>query len=68
MLLNKYVISIKRIIIEKFGFVPLKDYDFRYIQLLSHLHVGPYESMTYETNVIYLKLQFFNDIDAIIQL
>jgi hypothetical protein len=24
----------------KFGSVPLKDYNFRYIPLLSHLHVG----------------------------
>jgi hypothetical protein len=50
---------------EKFGSVPLKDYNFRYISLLSHLYVR--ESMTCGVNDIYLKLQSFNDIDPVIQ-
>jgi hypothetical protein len=30
----------------KFGSIPLKDHHFGSIPLLSHLHVGPHESMT----------------------
>jgi hypothetical protein len=50
----------------KFGFIPLKYHHFRYIPLLSHLHVGPHESMTCGVHSIYLKFGSFNGIDLIV--
>ena len=50
----------------KFGFISIKDYNFRYISLSSHLHMDSHESMMCEINGIYIKLQFFNGIDPII--
>jgi hypothetical protein len=50
----------------KFGSIPLKDHHFRSIPLLSHLHVGPHESMTCEVHGIYLKFGSFNGIDPIV--
>jgi hypothetical protein len=50
----------------KFRSIPLKDHHFRSIPLLSHLHVGPHESMTCEVHVIYLKFGSFNGIDPIV--
>jgi hypothetical protein len=49
----------------KFGSIPLKDHHFGSIPLLSHLHVGPHESMTCEVHGIYLKFGSFNGIDPI---
>jgi hypothetical protein len=46
--------------------IPLKDHHFGSIPLLSHLHVGPHESMTYGVHGIYLKFGSFNDIDPIV--
>jgi hypothetical protein len=50
----------------KFGSIPLKDHHFGSIPLLSHLHVGPHESMTCGVHVIYLKFGSFNGIDPIV--
>jgi hypothetical protein len=50
----------------KFGSIPLKDHHFGSIPLLSHLHVGPHESMTCEVHGIYLKFGSFNGIDPIV--
>jgi hypothetical protein len=50
----------------KFGFIPLKDHHFGSIPLLSHLHVGPHESMTCGIHGIYLKFGSFNGIDPIV--
>jgi hypothetical protein len=50
----------------KFGSIPLKDHHFGSIPLLSHLHVGPHESMTCGVHGIYLKFGFFNGIDPIV--
>jgi hypothetical protein len=50
----------------KFGSIPLKDHHFGSIPLLSHLHVGPHESMTYGVHGIYLKFGSFNGIDPIV--
>jgi hypothetical protein len=50
----------------KFGSIPLKDHHFGSIPLLSHLHVGPHESMTCGVHDIYLKFGSFNDIDPIV--
>jgi hypothetical protein len=50
----------------KFGSIPLKDHHFRSIPLLSHLHVGPHESMTCGVHGIYLKFGSFNGIDPIV--
>jgi hypothetical protein len=52
--------------IGKFGSIPLKDHQFGSIPLLSHLHVGPYESMTCGVHGIYLKFGSFNGIDPIV--
>jgi hypothetical protein len=52
--------------IGKFGSIPLKDHHFGSIPLLSHLHVGPHESMTCEVHGIYLKFGSFNGIDPIV--
>jgi hypothetical protein len=48
--------------IGKFGSIQLKDHHFRSIPLLSHLHVGPHESITCGVHGIYLKFGSFNDI------
>jgi hypothetical protein len=56
----------KRLNIGKFGSIPLKDHHFRSIPLLSHLHVGPHESMTCGVHGIYLKFGSFNGIDPIV--
>jgi hypothetical protein len=50
----------------KFGSIPLKDHHFRSIPLLSHLHVGPHESMTCGVHGIYLKFGSFNGINPIV--
>jgi hypothetical protein len=50
----------------KFGSIPLKDHHFGSILLLSHLHVGPHESMTCGVHGIYLKFGSFNGIDPIV--
>jgi hypothetical protein len=50
----------------KFRSVPLKDHHFGSIPLLSHLHVGPHESMTCGVHGIYLKFRSFNGIDPIV--
>jgi hypothetical protein len=50
----------------KFGSRPLKDHHFGSIPLLSHLHVGPHESMTCGVHGIYLKFGSFNGIDPIV--
>jgi hypothetical protein len=50
----------------KFGSIPLKDHHFGSIPLLSHLHVGTHESMTYGVHGIYLKFGSFNGIDPIV--
>jgi hypothetical protein len=50
----------------KFGSIPLKDHHFGSIPLLSHLHVGPHESMTCGVHGIYLKFGSFNGIDPIV--
>jgi hypothetical protein len=50
----------------KFGSIPLKDHHFGSIPLLSHLHVGPHESMTCGVYGIYLKFGSFNGIDPIV--
>jgi hypothetical protein len=50
----------------KFGSIPLKDHHFGSISLLSHLHVGPHESMTCGVHGIYLKFRSFNGIDPIV--
>jgi hypothetical protein len=50
----------------KFGSIPLKDHHFGSIPLLSHLHVGPHESMTCGIHGIYLKFGSFNGIDPIV--
>jgi hypothetical protein len=50
----------------KFGSIPLKDHNFGSISLLSHLHVGPHESMTCGVHGIYLKFGSFNGIDPIV--
>jgi hypothetical protein len=50
----------------KFGSIPLKDHHFGSIPLISHLHVGPHESMTCRVHGIYLKFGSFNDIDPIV--
>jgi hypothetical protein len=61
------VLSIRCCInIEKFGSIPLKDHHFGSIPLLSHLHVGPHESMTCGVHGIYLKFGSFNVIDLIV--
>jgi hypothetical protein len=52
----------------KFGSIPLKDHHFGSIPLLSHLHVGPHESMTCGVHGIYLKFESFNGIDPIVPL
>jgi hypothetical protein len=52
--------------LEKFGSIPLKDHHFGSIPLLSHLHVGPHESMICGVHGIYLKFGSFNDIDPIV--
>jgi hypothetical protein len=52
----------------KFGSIPLKDHHFGSISLLSHLHVGPHESMTCGVHGIYLKFGSFNGIDPIVPL
>jgi hypothetical protein len=52
----------------KFGSIPLKDHHFGSIPLLSHLHVGPHESMTCWVHGIYLKFGSFNGIDPIVPL
>ena len=52
--------------IGKFESIPLKDHHFRSIPLLSHLHVGPHESMTCGVHGIYLKFGSFNGIDPIV--
>jgi hypothetical protein len=54
--------------IGKFGSIPLKDHHFGSIPLLSHLHVGPHESMTCGVHGIYLKFGSFNGIDPIVPL
>jgi hypothetical protein len=46
----------------KFGSIPLKDHYFRSILLISHLHVGPHESITCVVHGIYLKFGSFNGI------
>jgi hypothetical protein len=46
--------------------IPLKDHHFWIISLLSHLHVGPHESMTCGVHGIYLKFGSFNGIDPIV--
>jgi hypothetical protein len=46
--------------------IPLKDHHFGFISLLSHLHVGPHESMTCGVHGIYLKFGSFNGIDPIV--
>ena len=53
-------------ILGKFGSIPLKDHHFGSIPLLSHLHVGPHESMTCGVHGIYLKFGSFNGIDPIV--
>jgi hypothetical protein len=50
----------------KFGSIPLKDHHFGSIPLLSHLHVGPHESMTCGVHGIYLKFGSFNGIYPIV--
>jgi hypothetical protein len=55
-------------LIGKFGSIPLKDHHFGSIPLLSHLHVGPHESMTCGVHGIYLKFGSFNGIDPIVPL
>jgi hypothetical protein len=57
---------IQRQIKGKFGSIPLKDHHFGFIPLLSHLHVGPHESMTCGVHDIYLKFGSFNGIDPIV--
>jgi hypothetical protein len=52
--------------IGKFGSIPLKDHHFGSIPLLSHLHVGPHESMTCGVHGIYLKFGSFNGIYPIV--
>jgi hypothetical protein len=52
--------------IGKFGSIPLKDHHFGSIPSLSHLHVGPHESMTCGVHGIYLKFGSFNGIDPIV--
>jgi hypothetical protein len=49
----------------KFGSKPLKDHHFGSVLLLSHLHVGPHESMICGVHGIYLKFGTFNGIDPI---
>jgi type III secretory pathway component EscU len=44
------------IFFKKFGFISIKDYNFRYISLSSHLHMDSHESMMCEINGIYIKL------------
>jgi hypothetical protein len=46
--------------------IPLKDHHFGFIPLLSHLHVGPHESMTCGVYGIYLKFGSFNGIDPFV--
>jgi hypothetical protein len=46
--------------------IPLKDHHFGSIPLLSHLHVGPHESITCGVHDIYLKFGSFNGIDPIV--
>jgi hypothetical protein len=53
-------------ILEKFGSIPLKNHHFRSIPLLSHLHMGPHESMTCGVHGIYLKFGSFHGIDPIV--
>jgi hypothetical protein len=60
--------SILHFNIGKFGSIPLKDHHFGSIPLLSHLHVGPHESMTCGVHGIYLKFGSFNGIDPIVPL
>jgi hypothetical protein len=50
----------------KFRFIPLKDHHFGSIPLLSHLYIGPHESMTCVIHDIYLKFGSFNGIDLIV--
>jgi hypothetical protein len=58
-----FIVSVKQ---GKFGSIPLKDHHFGSIPLLSHLHVGPHESMTCGVHGIYLKFGSFNGIDPIV--
>ena len=56
----------RSLMLGKFGSIPLKDHHFGSIPLLSHLHVGPHESMTCGVHGIYLKFGSFNGIDPIV--
>jgi hypothetical protein len=58
--------SLVPFLLGKFGSIPLKDHHFKSIPLLSHLHVGPHESMTCGVHGIYLKFGSFNGIDPIV--
>jgi hypothetical protein len=64
----EYIIFLFYFIFGKFGSIPLKDHHFGSIPLLSHLHVGPHESMTCGVHGIYLKFGSFNGIDPIVPL
>jgi hypothetical protein len=55
-------------VLGKFRSIPLKDHHFGSIPLLSHLHVGPHESMTCGVHGIYLKFGSFNGIDPIVSM
>jgi hypothetical protein len=65
---KEYLYVILHINYGKFGSIPLKDHHFGSISLLSHLHVGPHESMTCGVHGIYLKFGSFNGIDPIVPL
>ena len=56
----------RSLMLGKFGSIPLKDHHFGSIPLLSHLHVGPHESMTCGVHGIYLKFGSFNGINPIV--
>jgi hypothetical protein len=60
------LVVLTKYILGKFGSIPLKDYHFGSIPLLSHLYVGSHESMTCGVHGIYLKFGSFNGIDPIV--
>jgi hypothetical protein len=68
--LDPYIFPFPKILLTitkgKFESIPLKDHHFGSIALLSHLHVGPHESMTCGVHGIYLKFGSFNGIDPIV--
>jgi hypothetical protein len=60
------LVVLTKYILGKFGSIPLKDHHFGFIPLLSHLYVGPHESMTCGVHGIYLKFGSFNGINPIV--